>query len=474
MSSSGDKPEKAAGTVLRRAVAVAVSVRDFLRKIFNDWLTRGSAIILLLTVVLVIFNFFSDLPEEHPLFGVLNFSLVPILIVAGGIVFSLAIVRYSRWTLPLKRVLGTTRERRAKLLFLVFGGVIATIALIAGGYQLVEFTESVAFCGRICHDIMNPTYTAYTASPHSRVPCADCHIGAGAEFLVKSKISGTRELINTITGNYERPLSDPVSNLRPARDICEQCHRPERFAGDLVRVHTTYATDEANTEKIDTRVLRVGGGEAEVARDIHWHIAAEVWYLPLDEKRQEIGWVGVGDGNGNLTEYVYPPATADITQERLEEEKRLMDCIDCHNRATHIFQSPEELIDKAMLTGKIDKGLPFIKREGSKALDPPNPSLERAIANVEAIKQFYRTSYPQVYNEQQPAIDAAVTELGEIARLTTFPYMRVTWDTHVDNATHDELGGCFRCHGKLIGTAGAQKDRAIDADCTLCHYFELP
>jgi len=182
MSSSDDKPEETSGTVSRRAVAVAISVRDFLRKIFNDWLTRGAAIILVVTVALVLFNFFSDLPEEHPLFGVFNFALVPVLIIAGGVVFSLAILRYSRWTLPLKRVLGTTRERRAKLLFLVFGGVIATGALILGGYQLVEFTESTAFCGRICHDIMAPTYIAYTASPHSRVPCADCHIGAGRQW----------------------------------------------------------------------------------------------------------------------------------------------------------------------------------------------------------------------------------------------------------------------------------------------------
>ncbi len=363
---------------------------------------------------------------------------------------------------------------REKLVFLMFAGAIGIILLVMGGYQLMEFTDSDAFCGRLCHDVMYPEYTAYQASPHSRVPCSECHVGSGAGYMVKSKVSGVPQAVAVILKTYERPIQTPVKNLRPARETCEQCHRPGRFAGDIVRVHTSYSADEENTERVDTRVLRVGGGELEIARDIHWHIAALVWYLSLDDKRQEIVWVGVEDNTGKLTEYIDPDKAAEISPQRIEDEKRLMDCMDCHNRATHIFRSPEELIDMALAQGKIDSSLPFIKREGLEALDPPSPSLVQAVAKVEAIKEFYRTSYPQVHEEKEGVVDKAIVELKEIARLTTFPYMKITWETYVDNAGHQEgAPGCLRCHGKLVATADDQKGGVIDADCNSCHYFEL-
>ncbi|MFH1003836.1 MAG: NapC/NirT family cytochrome c [Chloroflexota bacterium] len=365
------------------------------------------------------------------------------------------------------------RRLRQKLFFLMSAGAVGIILLVIGAYQLVEFTDSTAFCGRLCHKVMYPEYTAYQASPHSRVLCSQCHVGSGAGYLVKSKISGIPQIIAVTTGSYERPIPTPVTSLRPARETCEQCHRPERFAGDLVLTRTTYATDEANTETVDSRIMRVGGGEAQAAQDIHWHVAATVWYLPLDAKRQDIGWVGVEGADGSLTEYVDPRKAAEVTPERIAKEKRLMDCIDCHNRATHIFSSPEELIDTAMTQGTIDKNLPFIKREGVQALDPPNPSLDEANARVEAVRDFYRTSYPEVYATEGAAIDAAITELKEVARLTTFPYMGVTWQTYGNNIGHQQSPGCFRCHGKLVATNGSQPGKAVDADCNLCHYLNV-
>lgn len=367
------------------------------------------------------------------------------------------------------------RRRHEKLIFLMSAGAIGIILLVMGGYQLVEFTDSDAFCGRLCHEVMYPEYTVYQASPHSRVSCSECHVGSGADYLVRSKLTGIPQIIAILADTYERPIPTPVENLRPARETCEQCHRPDRFAGDLVRVHTTYSADEENTEKVDTRVLRVGGGELEVARDIHWHIAARVWYLSLDKKHQEIAWVGVEDDNGGLNEYIDPDKTAEVSAQRIENEKRLMDCMDCHNRATHIFRSPDELIDAALARGKIDKSLPFIKMEALNALEPPNPSLDQAFAKVEAVKEFYRTAYPQVHDEKEGVIDAAIEELKAIARLTTFPHMKITWETYIDNSAHGQgAPGCLRCHGILEATDGDQKGETIDADCNLCHYFELP
>ncbi|MFH1003835.1 MAG: hypothetical protein V1780_06820 [Chloroflexota bacterium] len=66
-----------------------------LREIFDDWLTQAAGIISILIVALVVFNIYSDLPEEYPLFGVFNFSMVPVLFIAGGVVFVLAILKLS-------------------------------------------------------------------------------------------------------------------------------------------------------------------------------------------------------------------------------------------------------------------------------------------------------------------------------------------------------------------------------------------
>jgi len=64
-----------------------------LREIFDDWLTRAAGIVFVLVVALVIFNIFSDLPEQYPFFGVFNFAMVPVLFIVGGVIFILAILR---------------------------------------------------------------------------------------------------------------------------------------------------------------------------------------------------------------------------------------------------------------------------------------------------------------------------------------------------------------------------------------------
>ncbi len=365
------------------------------------------------------------------------------------------------------------QRRSVKILSLVVGGAIGLVLFIISGYHLLEFTDSTAFCGRLCHDVMYPEYTTYQASDHSRVLCASCHVGPGASYLVKSKISGIPLILATLSGNYDKPIPVPVKNLRPARETCEACHRPETFSGDLLRTHTTYQTDEANTPKVDVRVLRVGGGPGGSAQGIHWHISSTVWYLALDDKRQNIGWVGVDEGNGQLKEYIDPQQAGEITAERINQEKRQMDCIDCHNRATHVFNSPNDLIDTSITAGTIDQSLPYIKKEGLSALDPPNSSLEQAYSKIEAVKDFYRQSYPQIDQQKSAAIDAAIAELKNIAVLTTFPYMNVTWNTYTSNAGHQSAPGCFRCHGKLVVNTGDQKGTTLSNDCELCHYFDI-
>jgi len=87
----------------------------------------------------------------------------------------------------------------------------------------------------------------YQEGPHSRVACVQCHIGPGAPWFVKSKMSGLRQVYAVTFNTHSRPIPSPVHDLRPARDTCEQCHWPEKFHGDKIRTIRTYADDEANT-----------------------------------------------------------------------------------------------------------------------------------------------------------------------------------------------------------------------------------
>ena len=126
--------------------------------------------------------------------------------------------------------------------------LVGVVVLAVGTYKGVEYMESVEFCGTACHTVMQPEYTAHQRSAHSRVACADCHIGAGADWFVKSKLSGSWQLIAVAFNLYPTPIPTPVHNLRPARETCEQCHWPTKFTGDKLRVRVHYADDEKNTE----------------------------------------------------------------------------------------------------------------------------------------------------------------------------------------------------------------------------------
>lgn len=338
---------------------------------------------------------------------------------------------------------------------------------------MAEYMDSPEFCGQLCHRVMAPEYTAYQSSLHARVPCVDCHIGPGASWLVRSKIDGLRQVAAVAFNTYDRPIPTPVEQLRPARETCEVCHWPERFSGDLARILHRFGTDEANTERTSSMTFNVGGGEPDVAKGIHWHIAANVWYLPLDEKRQDIGWVGVENEAGSLTEYLLPGLLSPEPQQ-IEAEKRLMDCVDCHSRATHVFSSPADAIDQALARGSIDSSIPFIKKKGVEALTVSDFDLEQALANVRALDGFYAAQYPDFYQQQQPKLKQALAELERIAQASIFPEMQTDWRTHINNIGHTASPGCFRCHGRLVAITGSNVGQSTSNDCQLCHQFGSP
>ena len=193
----------------------------------------------------------------------------------------------------LPRWISTIRRSAARSRFLLSFIVIFGLVSAVGSYKAYEFTDSVDFCGQLCHSVMNPEFVAYQASPHARVACVDCHVGSGASWYVKSKLSGIRQVYYTARGTYPRPIPTPVHNLRPAADTCEQCHWPKKFWGAQLKTFTHYGSDEQNTPRVIRMLIKTGGGDPSLGQSgegIHWHmnINNKITYFASDEQRQVI------------------------------------------------------------------------------------------------------------------------------------------------------------------------------------------
>ncbi|OFW05244.1 MAG: hypothetical protein A3I61_10845 [Acidobacteria bacterium RIFCSPLOWO2_02_FULL_68_18] len=339
-------------------------------------------------------------------------------------------------------------------------------------YRGVEFMDSVTFCGQVCHQVMQPEFAAYQDSPHSRVTCVECHIGPGAPWFVRAKLSGTRQVFSVLMASHERPIPSPVEDLRPARDTCERCHWPEKFHGDKVKVIREYAEDERNTETVNTLRIHIGGGSERlgIAAGIHWHmnVANEIEYVALDQARQSIGYIWLRDRQGNVREYFAEGVTSDALQGR---ERRRMDCMDCHNRPAHPFAlSAERAVDEAMATGEIAATLPYAKREAVAALEAAYPDHGAAATGIAArLRDFYRAQYPTVYASRRQDVERAIRAADGLYRRNVFPEMRVGWGTYPNNIGHMAFPGCFRCHD---GSHASRDGTLIRQECDLCHDFE--
>jgi hypothetical protein len=328
--------------------------------------------------------------------------------------------------------------------------------------------DSTEFCGTTCH-VMAPELTAYSRSPHARVACVNCHIGPGASWFVKSKISGTRQLFAVAFNTYERPIQTPVHSLRPARETCEQCHWPERFTGDRLKILTSY-TDDEKTEALKTVLLmNIGGRKSGKAVGIHWHVAREnkVRYL-ADRKRRTVAAIELADSAGVVKKRFKLSEEAAAKAPTDGFEWREMDCVDCHNRPTHVYGEPAEEIDAALLAEKIDKELPFIRREAVRIVKAEYASHEAAAKEIPAaLAAFYAKDFPDVAKGKADAIKRSGDAIAEVYVTHVFPEMKVAWGTYPSFLNHHDESGCFRCHNdRLVDDKGLK----VPQDCdSMCH-----
>jgi nitrate/TMAO reductase-like tetraheme cytochrome c subunit len=427
-------------------------------------------------VCLIAIDYFRSF--KNPYMGILTYILAPAFLLTGLSLTGVGVLRERRRRRRMRpgevprypRLdLNVPRQRHAFVAVSV-ATFLFLILTAMGSYRTYQFTESVAFCGRTCHAIMRPEYSAYQESPHARVACVQCHIGPGASWFVKSKLSGAYQVYATLANRYPRPIPAPIKNLRPAQETCEQCHWPRKFYGAAERVLHHYLPDERNSPWTIRMLLNIGGGDPAFgpAGGIHWHmnIANRVEYIATDSQRQVIPWVRVTGADGRST--VYQSSTNPLSASAVAAARpRVMDCIDCHNRPTHIYSAPVTSVALAMSTGRIDPTIPFIMQQAVRALAdsyPSTPVALRAIADT--LTRFYRARYPGLVGADSGRLERAVAEVQAIYEHNLFPAMHVDWRVYPDNLGHWTFPGCFRCHDGNHVSAGG---RVIPHDCKTCH-----
>ncbi|HET7292416.1 MAG TPA: NapC/NirT family cytochrome c [Vicinamibacteria bacterium] len=417
-----------------------------------------------------------QLRHVHPYAGIILFLVLPGVFVAGLVLMPLGVLLRRRRL----RAKGALPQAYPRIdlhepawrhgLALVGVATLANVAILStASYKGVEHMDSTQFCGLTCHSVMAPEYTAYLESPHSRVTCVECHIGPGADWFVRSKLSGTRQVFAVAFDTHSRPIPSPVQHLRPARETCEQCHWPQKFHGDKFLVRTKFADDEANTKTTTVLVLKVGGRAFNGATGIHGRHLDEksrIEYVAIDDKRQVIAQVSYVNDRGERE--LYESAEVKATPEQIAKgERRSMDCMDCHNRPSHTFELPERAVDQAMAEGSISPALPFAKKKAVELLRAEYPDRDTAVRRIrEGFTEYYRASHPQAYAGHRALVETSAERLAAIYLKNVFPAMKVSWGTYPNNIGHEDFLGCFRCHDESHKT---RDGRTISQDCSACH-----
>lgn len=455
---------------------------NLLKGLVKSRVAVAGAVVAGLVLPVLLFSVFLDLRGvvKNPYFGFLIYMVMGPLFVAGLVTVVVGLLLFRDKEEIGVYALEYIREQMAmpgrfirvrKMIYLSsFLSFITILVIGVVSYTGFTYTESVRFCGQFCHTVMEPEYITYQNSAHSRVPCVDCHIGANAGGFTKSKITGIRMIFATLFNRFDRPITTPITSLRPTREVCEQCHRPEKFHGDKLYIKDGYLPDEKNTHVQTVLLMRVGSGgyRGQVAQGIHWHVSANhhTYYEVDPERPGTIGRIKLVDHDGSVVIYQRGDQQKPPAGER-RPNYRLMDCLDCHNRPSHVFLSPDEALDGKISTGAIPPELPFVKRLGLELVQRPYAGKEQARRQIaEGVEEWYGRNYPELKRSATRQLVKASAGIYQAWSENVFPEMKIFWHSYDSRLGHRDDTGCFRCHtAELVSREG----RAISHDCNLCH-----
>ncbi|MHC1707173.1 MAG: cytochrome c3 family protein [Bacteroidales bacterium] len=449
-------------------------------KSFFNWLTITGFIIAVnsLILILVLFIISITASESSSYLGVYTYIVIPVFLVIGLILIPLGMLiklRRSRGKVQTEEkwpVLNLNlKQHRSTLIKVSLMTFLFLIASAMGSYMAFQYTESVEFCGTLCHKVMEPEHTTYLHSPHARVACVECHVGEGADWYVKSKLSGLYQVYAAAFNLFPRPITTPVHSLRPARETCEKCHWPQKFYAHKLRSDLRYVSDSLNTEWSYSLLMKIGPSYSALGlkEGIHWHINPDIRieYIAGTKDRESIPWIKYTNVKTGEVK-IFQDEENILDQKVLDTlEHRTMDCMDCHNRPSHLYKSPSQYVNDALVSGVIPKDLPFIKHIAMQVLKNPFTTKDSAINFIrDSITTFYQENYYQIYKTRSASITKAIDGITQGYLKNAFPFMRANSSVYLNHIGHLESEGCFRCHSDRHKT---EKGEVIPKDCELCH-----
>jgi NapC/NirT cytochrome c family, N-terminal region len=404
---------------------------------------------------------------SNPYVGIVVFLILPVIFFAGLALIPIGIYFGKR---RLQTDIESIFDRKAALRRIAwFLGVTTVLNVLIGTqftYRAVKHMETPQFCGQSCHS-MSPEFAAYANSPHSKVECVECHVAPGAAGWIASKTAGIRQLFETVGNTYARPIPSALESGRlvPATQTCENCHWPQKFGSVRLRVINHYAEDEQNTRTQTVLMMMVGGSKFAGIHGAHFGTGIQIRYAADDPKRQTIPWVEYRNTISSSDEVFLSEG---VTQDAVDNlPKHGMQCVDCHNRPTHTFESPEGAMNNALALGEISAGLPFVKKKGVELLKATYGSTGEASKEIPAVLvSYYRQNYPDLYVKRSLEVEEAARAILAIYNRNVFLDLKVGWGTYPNNLGHTEFPGCFRCHD---GSHTTKDGKTIVQDCNTCH-----
>jgi nitrate/TMAO reductase-like tetraheme cytochrome c subunit len=447
----------------------------------KNWLTIIGSIIAGINLLLILLSFvISTIFNKNNT----NLGLFIYIILPGFMIFGLFMIPigmfferrriFRRLVLEPARLpyldLNDPRHRNAFVIFTITTIIVLFLSTL-GSFRAYHITESVEFCGTLCHQVMEPEHTAYQNSPHANVLCVECHVGSGASWYVKSKLSGLHQVYAVLTKTYPQPIETPLHDLRPARETCEKCHWPQKFYARKLWTNKYFLADSLNSEWDIMLQMKTGPEYSGfgLREGIHWHInpSVNIEYISEKDKRENITYVKyTNKSTGEVT--VYRNDANPISDSIISSSTaRTMDCIDCHNRPSHNYNSPPVYFDKAMLTGAISRNIPFFKKVTMGILRETFRDRDSALLKInDSITKYYKSDYNDFYLKNKDLINSSIASVQKAFVQNTFPKMKVTYDNYPEHIGHLESDGCFRCHNDSFKAANGRK---ITKDCNLCH-----
>ena len=360
--------------------------------LFRNWISyAGTGIVavgVLVFAVLMAYHTIGGGALVQPYGDLVIFFLPPVFVFAGIAVIlvgmylqwirwrmhkPLSFARYPKWDLNL------AAERKA-LLSVAIGAAIISIPAIYGSGQAYVYTDAEPFCGAVCHSMIAGVHhlSTFAARPRDLRAMPRRTRRDGIPRSEDSRNDGTcrdhAERIPAANSDAHYRLAHDPGQLRGVPLAVEFLRRPR---GTRRAFHVRRAEHAMGNRPVGGSRRRNANASPGDRSSLAYFEQGRICRERCRKTEHSVGALG---GSQDRAWRKCTPRRRHPSAAPPAGEIRTMDCVDCHNRPTHILHSPDQSVDAALADGRIDASLPFIKQQGVASLTASYTSREQAMA----------------------------------------------------------------------------------------------